>query len=257
VSERAAGDGVPDLLLERYRLGELPGDEADAVARREREDEGIRVRLRALAESDEALRRRVPPAELARGIRARLAANATAARGRAGYRAWPLVAAAAAAAVLVVLSPIPREPAGERVKGLQPGLALFRKAGERSESLADGDVARAGDLIRVGYRAAGRRFGVILSLDGRGHVTVHLPTSGRQAAPLQTGEVVLLEHAFELDDAPRWERFFFVTSETPFDVTPILEGARHAGEAGTPPTALRIKPPLEQSAFSLEKEMKP
>jgi hypothetical protein len=253
---------VPDLVLERYRLGELPPTASEAVARREREDDLVRRRLEALTASDADLRRLVPSKDLAQAVRARLASKAD--RGtRPGLRAFTLAAAMAAVAAVALFTPWLRDPApaslepGVRIKGLKPGLALFRKTGDHSESLADGDVARAGDLIRVGYRAAGRRFGAILSVDGRGHVTLHLPTRGRQAAPLQPGEVVLLDHAFELDDAPRGERFFFVTSDTPFGVEPIVEDARHAGAGGTLPAALTLPPPLEQSVFSLEKGMGP
>ena len=178
------------------------------------------------------------------------------------------MAGLAAAALAVVLlrpsvhgpapriEPPPSEAPTERLKGLKPTLALYRRTAEGSEALADGDLARAGDLIRVGYRAAGRRFGVILSLDGRGRVTLHLPREGRQAAPLLAGEMVLLDHAFELDDAPRWERFYFVTADAPFAVPPVLEDARHAAEGGSPPLSLKLPRTLEQSAFSLEKEVR-
>ena len=43
---------------------------------------------------------------------------------------------------------------------------------------------------------------------------------------------MLLDHAYELDDAPRWERFYFITGDTPFSV-----GARSSTpRAGPPPT---------------------
>jgi len=69
----------------------------------------------------------------------------------------------------------PGDGPGDRVKGLEPTLLLFRKTPEGSEPLKDGAAARAGDLIRIGYRAAGQRWGVIVSVDGRGVVTRHLP----------------------------------------------------------------------------------
>ena len=263
---------IPDLVLERYRLGELPPAEAEAVARRRDGEEEVRLRLDALARSDEEIRDRYPAGWLSCRVRARRAGKAEGPQPSAWSRYWPLPVSLAAGAILVAVLgpeaprpapvassgiPSPLAPATERIKGLKPGLSLFRKTGDRSEALADGDVARPGDLIRVGYRAAGRRFGMILSLDGRGHVTVHLPTSGRQAAPLEAGDVVLLDHAFELDDAPRWERFFFVTSEAAFEIAPLVEDARRASAGAAPPAALKLPPPFEQSAFSLDKEARP
>ena len=252
---------VPDVLLERHRLGELPPAEAEALARRMADDDGLRLRLQALERSDEEIRRGIT-ARLAAQVRARVGAVRPAPLSPRG-RFWPLpVAVAAAALAFAVLGPraqvpVVPQPQADRIKGLGPSLAVFRKTADRSEALADGDRARPGDLIRLGYRAAGRRFGAILSLDGRGHVTLHLPREGRRAVPLQAGEVVLLDHAFELDDAPRWERFFFVTSETPFDLAAVVDGARHAPLDGAPPAALALPAPLEQSAFSLEKEARP
>jgi hypothetical protein len=151
---------------------------------------------------------------------------------------------------------------GERIKGLRPALSLFRKTAAGSEALADGDRARQGDVIRVGYRASGRRYGVIVSLDGRGAVTRHLPEQGRLAAALEGGEVVLLAHAYELDDAPAWERFYFVTADEPFEVEAVEDAARrarveHAAAVAQAPEALRLPKPLEQASFLLTKETRP
>jgi hypothetical protein len=156
-------------------------------------------------------------------------------------------------------APAPSSSEGIRLKGSRPALSLFRKTAQGSETLADGAAARAGDVIRVGYRSFGRRYGVIVSLDGRGSVTRHLPEAGAAAAPLEGGDVVLLAHAYELDDAPSWERFFFVTAEAPFEVAAVEEAARRAAAeagraAGLAPEGLALPKPLEQSAFLLTKE---
>jgi len=112
-----------------------------------------------------------------------------------------------------------------------------------------------GDLIRIGYRAAGRRYGAILSADGRGTVTLHLPPRGQEAVALKNGPTVLLDQAYELDDAPRWERFYLVTGDAPFSLAPVLEAAREAATsaASASPAALRLPPRLDQAVFSLEK----
>jgi hypothetical protein len=117
-------------------------------------------------------------------------------------------------------------------------------------------------VIRIAYRPVGRRYGVILSLDGRGGVTRHLPEGGATAAPLEAGEVVPLAHAFELDDAPAWERFFFVTADAPFQVAMVEEAARQAAAeprrtAGQAPAGLSLPRGLEQSTFLLMKERRP
>ena len=52
-----ADTGVPDILLERYRLNELPNDEADRLAALLAHDSRLRERLAALEASDEAMSR--------------------------------------------------------------------------------------------------------------------------------------------------------------------------------------------------------
>ena len=150
------------------------------------------------------------------------------------------------------------DPDGDRIKGLLPGLAVYRKTAEGSETLADGAVAHTGDLIRIGYHAAGRPYGVILSIDGRGGVTLHLPPDGDRAATLDREATVLLDQAYELDDAPRWERFYFVTGDAPFATALVLDAARRAASPhGQPPRELALPRGLEQSTFSLQKEERP
>jgi hypothetical protein len=291
---------VPDLVLERYRLGELPVADQQALARRIDGEPELRQRLEALERSDEKLRRRLEAPRLAASVRSRLESRSesTASGVRFG-RPWALPAGlAAAAAVAFAIAtrtpatapPLPPSstaapaappatpaavpstraaspstPAaseGIRLKGSRPALSLFRKTAQGSETLADGDTARAGDVIRVGYRSFGRRYGVIVSLDGRGGLTRHLPEAGTAAAPLESGDVVLLAHAYELDDAPSWERFFFVTAEAPFEVAAVEDAARRAAaEAGRAtghaPEGLALPKTLEQSAFLLTKERRP
>ena len=264
---------VPDLMLERSRLGELPARSRIARRRLDAEPE-LRARLAALERSDGELRRRLDSAP--RDARARAAGRA--ARGSSAPADGRPVASLAGArrpgrrgdrCGRVVLRPMHRPlastclPAPRRANAIRTaippaapalppppapstgracrsasagrarrthqgpaaGLSLFRKTANGSETLADGDVAREGDVIRIGYHAVGRRYGVIVSLDGRGGVTRHLPERGATAAPLAPSEVVLLAHAYELDDAPAWERFFFVTADAPFRSRPSRSGA--------------------------------
>jgi hypothetical protein len=270
--------GVPDLVLERYRLGELPPAETEALERRLEVELDLATCLAALDRSDGEIRRLYPPAWLAEQIRLRrkMEPERPARPARAWRLPWPVPTALAAAATLALilvprlLSPPSLEPvaggrpapsavavgSGDRIKGLQPSLVLFRKTDSGGEALADGAVARAGDVVRVGYRAAGGTHGVILSVDGRGVVTVHLPASGSEAAPLRSGETELLDRAYELDDAPRFERFYLVTADRAFEVEPVVEAARRAALAPVP-DQLTLPAPLEQTSFLLRKGGQP
>jgi len=254
---------VPDLTLERYRLGEMTPEEAAALERRLHGDHELRQRLQALEASNEEIRRRYSPAVLAAHVRRRLEAHTKDAPRTASSRFfglhWGTAVVLAGVLVLFVLvvPPLlgPGDESTDRIKGLEPTLLLFRKTPEGSEPLQDGATARAGDLIRIGYRAAGHLWGVIVSVDGRGVVTQHLPRDGAQAARLSSESQVLLDFAYELDDAPRWERFYFVAGSAPFDATPVIEAARGVAASGaaSPPPALPIRMNVKQSSVLLIK----
>jgi hypothetical protein len=135
-------------------------------------------------------------------------------------------------------------------------LYVYRHASGGDERLADGERAAPGDLLQLAYATSAEGFGVLLSIDGAGTVTQHWPEPGRtQAAPLRVGGEVRLPSAYELDNAPAFERFFLVRADESFDVAPILEAAR-ALSARTP-VARRAPLPLparfNQVSVALEK----
>jgi anti-sigma factor RsiW len=252
---------VPDLFLERYLLGELPEDERGRIERLLELEPELRGRLEALKLSEAETTRRYPAPEMADRVRGRLRVMAAERSNVSGRRSWwwfvPGVAAAtlALAVGLSVIHP-PGLSDEVRLKGAQPALVVFRKTPSGSERLEPGSPARPGDLIRVGYRAAGQSFGVIVSTDGRGRVTQHLPRSGERAARLEAGGTVLLDFSYELDDAPRWERFYLVTGDEPFGLEMVRRSAERVATAGseTAPPALDLPDGLDQSIFSLTKE---
>jgi hypothetical protein len=276
VTSRKENAGIPEIILERYRLGELSAEQTAELEGQLQTDEALRHRLDQLALSDEEIRRRYPPGWLADRIRERRRAEPgpSPSRRAAWSRYWPAPVALAAVAVLLVMlaprafgplfsgggvisSASPDSP--DRIKGLKPALVLFRRTAEGAQTLAEGAVVRPGDQIRVGYRSAGHAFGAIVSVDGRGSVSVHLAQKGTEAAPLQSGDTVLLEQAFELDDAPLFERFYLVVAEEPFPIAPVVEAARRAAlepKPGAPP-ALVLPPQYQQFAITLAKEALP
>src|SRR5262249_54089120 len=110
-----------------------------------------------------------------------------------------LTLATVAATALLVWFAVPRTiqnpDDGERIKGTaasRPALAIYRQTPSGSERLADGALVRPGDLLRVGYTSAGRAYGVILSIDGRGALTMHLPSTGSEAVSLTQGAATTL-----------------------------------------------------------------
>ncbi len=257
---------VPDWKLERYRIGELPAQEMDRVRTAVDSDPSIRRRLEELQLSSEDILKSYPPEWMGCQIRSR-AQSAVPSRRPASppsirFGSIPKLATVAVALVVVLLIFYPRQSEKNAMeeaqfKGSGPTLVLYRKLPSGAERLAEGSVAFPGDTIQVGYWGVDGHYGVILSLDGRGVVTLHLPEQGPRSVALKAGRLVLLDSAWQLDDAPRWECFYFVTSENAFSVDPILQSARSLAGSETAPEKLPLPESFSQSVFILKKASKP
>ncbi|MFA6111673.1 MAG: ActD-like protein [Candidatus Latescibacterota bacterium] len=254
---------VSDLTLERYRLGELPEPQLRELRRALDEDAELCARLQALELSDAEIRQQYPPAWMARRIRLRAEAAPAASR-RAAFRAafpiergwllrlWPVPVAAVALLAVVPALLRPGPPESERTKGEVAGLQLFRRTVTGTEALVDSAAAGQGDLVQIVYRALGRQYGVILSVDGRGTVTVHLPGEGETAARLRQKGPDTLAFAYELDGTPGWERFYLVAADHPFPVATAVTAAQ-AASASTR-GELVVPEGFSQDSFSLRKQ---
>jgi len=268
---------IPDWLLERIALGELPPEELAAARARLEQEPGGLERLAALEADSRATLERLSPARVAREVDTRFRRGAparpTPARSPWLTSAMGLVPVLAVLALFVIAQPDPgpdgtpgtpgSEPTGPlagldpeptRSKGLTPRLEVHRQRAQADELLAEGALAVAGDVVQLAYVAAGHTHGVILSVDGRGSVTLHAPEHGAQAAALSPSGTQRLAGAYELDDAPRFERFFLVTSDQPFAVEPVLEAARALAASPEAHTASLFLPEgLTQVSFTLQK----
>lgn len=208
----------------------------------------------------ERLLQRMPPARFARIVAARAEAEKRA-RPRAAARVYVMGAALTAAAALVVVF---REPSvrrmeptmnTERAKGVGLDLRVYRQQGSAVERLTDGAQVAPHQVVQLGYARGAFSHGVLLSIDGRGAVTLHYPRQPGDASLLPaTGEQVLAE-AYELDDAPAFERFIFVGAKEPLPVQAIVEAARllaaDAAQVRTAPIALGF--PNAQRSLLLHK----
>lgn len=119
------------------------------------------------------------------------------------------------------------------LKGKTHRLAIHRIARNNAEAvrLSDRDSAGTNDLLQVGTLAGPKRFVAILSLDGSGQVTRHLPETGDSSVPVSSK--LQAPHSYQLDDAPRFERFVLVESRTAFDLASVEALLKQAGGTGS------------------------
>ena len=251
---------IPDIDLERFALGELGAEQTKDVQQRlsERPDEAERLAT-LLASNDEILAD-YPPKQMAAGIKERLDRKTGARGGKALWLAAPLTALAMTVLVVVgallsteATNPGHQSPEVILTKGdKDPVLYVYRYAKSGEERLRPGSSANSGDVIQLRYAARGARHGVIFSVDGRGTLTLHFPSRSHSSTKLSKRGVQSLSFSYELDDAPHFERFFFVTGSHPIDVEDILEIGRSLGTSRMKPRPLPSH--LKQRDFLLRKE---
>lgn len=279
---------IPDLYIEMLAAGEL-----DEKKRLELEEtygaEELRRRVEALRMSDAEILDRYPAEQMAAAISARAEAAVSQGRSRLrqpsrweGYRerfrsfgfrlvtqglAVRITAGIATAGLLVVFGVfliVRMEPPGSnqgiRAKGIHPTLLIYRHDANEAQLLQNGDIVKAGDTLQISYVSAGKKYGVILSVDGRGTVTVHLPESyspaeARQAPALEPQGQTALPFAYQLDNAPRFERFFFITSDSSFSVSEVVTAAEKLAGSGQAASAPKLALPsgLDQISVLLRK----
>ncbi len=241
-------------LVERVALDEAPP--GTALTRSERR------RLAELRADDDVIRAAYPKAEVAAEIRRRQRVERVASaegRRRISMVLVPALAVTSAFVLFVRSEPSAptdprREPEVTRFKG--SALLVHRKTPDGAIRLHTGDVAGAGDRIQLGLRLDHAVFTVLLSVDGRGVVSQHLPAEGRSEPVRLEPGAVTLPFSYELDDAPKFERFFLVTSKQAFSLE-LIRRAAHTLAAKESDIAVRapldLPPGLTQLDFVLMK----
>lgn len=238
---------VPDILIEQYLLGELPESKRELVEN----SPGFSERVRALEQSNTEILEQYPADQFVSRIMNQYAAESQRelatikeAPRRPRLR-WLRYALPGAAAVLVgavlllqsVFGPGTAPGNNEfdevvRLKGGDAQLSVFRSVDEpdtrddSAEELENGAIARAGDRLQLAYNAGSRQFGAIVSVDGRGAVFVHFPYTLSAEPRLVVGRTERLRVGYQLDDAPRFEHFYFITNDEVFSVQGLVRDIR-------------------------------
>jgi hypothetical protein len=233
-------------ILERYILNELPDSRIKEIDRQLKEDPSLKEEIERLKNSNKDILNQYPSASIVPEILSQYNYEIEKNKRERVTRTRPVFfrrlayASPAFAIVLILLftvfpfqkeniGPVEPTPVTERIKGkeqTEPDLIVYRETNSGPEKLKDGVKAKAGDLLQIAYAAAKEKYGVILSIDGNGTVTLHYPERKDQSTVLKRGKEVLLSNSYELDNAPGFERFFFITSMSEIDVADVLQKAK-------------------------------
>ena len=248
---------IPDWKLERFLTGDLPEEEMNKLRELEANDAVFANRVKMLREDNKAILSKLPFETLAANLGTGAAGNAanlgtvTETAGTAAKNAprFTLVKFAAAAmfvfAVALVAffaqseTSVMNERVGSdvanvngsqntqvalaenesdtRIKGLDARMEVWKKTSVGIVQLNDLDSVGEGDEIQLRYAVPEKCFGLLFSMDGNGALTLHMG-DGVKAIELAPGKMNSLPFAYKLDDAPYFEKFFFVTSPKEFAV---------------------------------------
>lgn len=253
---------IPELLLEQWRLNELSQHQKDELRREFGEQKVLTEIARLEAEERSFWDKRTQKSHSAPKISQEAAIPINRSKRPQSRRLWqvlvPLMAAACASFVLYQTIQ-PKETFNSGLdnillKGVTTPLLVFQQTPQGDKPLQDGDSIHSNDVIQLAFHADNFSYGIIISLDGRGTLTWHFPSDPAGDQKLARGKRVTLKQAYKLDDAPRFERFYFIRSQQHIDVDAIIAASKRIQpDKDTAPAALPLDPSLNQFSFLLQK----
>ena len=225
---------ISDFKLERYLLGELPESEMAALQKREAEDEIFAARVAEMRLQGKRFLAENPFADLDERIEAAGGVENRAVAPR--NTLWLRVAAALVIALGIFSAVVLNRNVdtfdsqnasmevamadmdnGTRIKGMQASLEVWKKTGDSAVQMVNLGNASEGDEIQLRYRVPQKCFGMLFSMDGNGTITMHMG-EGNKAIELEPGKMTTLPFAYKLDNAPKFEKFFLLTSQNAFEI---------------------------------------
>ncbi len=263
---------LSDMLLEQYILNELPRKKMKEIEEYLKKNPEANQQLDNMKKSNTEILSSYNADEITAEIKRRYEiqkdlVRKDKAKPYSNFRRFtlPAFAMATAAVILVLFTPILnnliRNPIDNgslevtRTKGEKTKLYIYRKNENRIEVIENGSITKEYDLLQIAYVSREEGHGVILSIDGRGSVTLHYPEDSSSSTKLKLNKKILLPSAYELDDAPTFEKFFFITSKDKLNVKQILKSAKiqSARPAGILKENLNIDSSISQISFLVKK----
>ncbi len=235
---------IPDWKLERYLTGDLPESDMREIREMEAADEIFANRVKMLREDSKAILRKLPYDRLAERLDS-LPGRDTYGNGKpVNFSIVKFAAAAALVLAVVTVALFSQRSISQeggtvlannadgsqvmevamvdqnddvRIKGLSARMEVWKKTGDSAVQMENLGEAREGDEIQLRYAVAEKCYGLLFSMDGNGTITMHMG-EGNKAIGLEPGKMTTLPFAYKLDNAPKFEKFFFLTSKNEFEL---------------------------------------
>ena len=271
-------NNIPDWLLEKFVLNELTAGQKKAVEEYiSKKSTEAEARINKIKQSNIEIINTYQPSNVAREINRRLKQEKfNESIEKSTNRNWikQLTLAAPGLAVLLVVFYFAFLPTNIfkgkqhdnkseietiRLKGIKPFLRIYRKNGDKIEPLKKDSLAKEADILQLSYISAKKEYGFIVSIDGRNTITKHFPENSNLATKLSNQGEILLPFSYQLDDAPDYEIFIFITSNEQFKIETVIDIMKKLSSTiANKLNNIKFDLPLhfEQSVFVLKKGIK-
>lgn len=208
---------VSDLLLDRYRLGELKGDQADIVRDALKQDAALREKLASFERNAQRFEQEMDlpllSAETLRQANAleqdswlKRIRNAARSHGMAVRLASGLATIAAFALIITTFTENPWRQSGQqggtyRIKGDPVLLNVVVKRGSAQQVLKNGDEALEADQLRFTIKSTQRGWAYLVVVDTEERTSLFSPPGDFKPTEVLAGSEYVFPGALELDDA--------------------------------------------------------
>jgi hypothetical protein len=214
---------VPDLKLEQYLLGELDPSEIENITVQSSKNEHLQNQLESLKQMEMEFADKYPVDWFIRRITQKTIIPDT---SKYSFR-FALVPVVCTLLLLplayfYISMSTNMDSSLTRTKGDVFFFTVYRKTALGHDLLPDGSVVRQKDLLQVEYTTdTSLLYGLLISIDGNSHITIHLGEEDGSSIKL-TEKHKMLPYSYELDDAPGFEKFFFIAGKNRFTLNDCI-----------------------------------
>ncbi|OQY38328.1 MAG: hypothetical protein B6229_06125 [Spirochaetaceae bacterium 4572_7] len=203
-----------NLKLEQHILGELPKKESLAIEQNFSNNEYIEY----INNSNQAFFEKFNLNKLVVDTEEKL--NATKPIKIFPIKRLSTVLAMAACFFLIIrVLPMNRTTDDIYLKGAER-LNIYIQNGSEVEKLKNLSYASEMDKLQITYMSK-EKYGTIFSIDGLHNTTFHHPGDGIGNINLEQGKEIFIPSSYTLDNAPFFEKFYFISTDKSFNLTEI------------------------------------
>ncbi len=218
---------VSELELERFAINDLPDIEMLRLHKLIEESPELQSKVQEIEESNRILLSQLPPKQFNKSVHNQVprASNNILNHIKTFFSAYSAIKMAGVFASIVLVgflslnlfnaNHFDHDAPLDRAKGIQPHLNVYKIENGKANLITSKEKLSVNDIVQMSYISAGKKYGYVVSVDSRGVKTVHLSDKEYSIELIGGGEI-LMPSAYQLDDSPKFERFFLVTADSKF-----------------------------------------